>query len=115
MLPSADPLVTIDLRALGDLLGEDDVAGLREVVAFFVESFPILRAQMDEAMAEKDRGKLRNAAHAAKGAARNVCAPGLAAIMEKLEASSPRASWAKLSVLVTECDAAFADVRQAAQ
>jgi len=109
--PCAAAPAPVDFTALGDLLDEHDPEELRAIVGFFVESFDIQVVQMNSAQADQDREKLRGAAHAAKGAARNVCAPTLADIMQIIETSARTAPWPELAGHLDRMRAAFGDIR----
>jgi HPt (histidine-containing phosphotransfer) domain-containing protein len=69
---------------------------------------------MDSAQASQDREMLRGSAHAAKGAARNVCAPILADIMQTIETSARTAPWPELAGHLDRMRAAFGDIRDLA-
>jgi len=79
---AADP---IDWGALGEILGSDDPADLREVASFFAESFAGLLKAVYDAIDSDDAAQVRLAAHTAKGAARNGAATMLAELMAALE------------------------------
>ncbi|TAN58424.1 MAG: response regulator [Magnetospirillum sp.] len=108
--PAPPPL---DLAALAELLGDDDPATLAEITGFFVESFELIRAELNEAFATQDRMRLRDSAHSGKGASRNACAPALAAAMETLEHSAANGEWGKLRQGLAKAEKAFAEIRRA--
>ena len=87
----------VDLAALGELLGDDDPEMLFEILSFFVEAYPEVRERLAGALKTRDRIAIRDAAHAAKGAARNACAPALAAVLAEMEAGAAKATFKKLN------------------
>jgi PAS domain S-box-containing protein len=123
-IPAPLPLVApppvaehpIDLTALGQLLGEDDPSQLQEIIQSFIDSFKGLMPRLHEAISAKDRLRLRDLAHAAKGAARNVCAPELAMQLEQLEHQAPkRLSYARLSALLNKIEDMFGHIERFAE
>jgi PAS domain S-box-containing protein len=109
--PAAEP--PVDLAALGELLGDDDPALLTEILQSFVESFRELGPRIRTALSLRDRAELRDAAHTAKGAARNACTPALAEVLAKLEAAATgRTSFSRLNTLMDASEGHFAQVEQ---
>jgi PAS domain S-box-containing protein len=107
--PPSPPAV--DLAALADLLGTDSPETVAEVLDSFREFFPDLLTRARTALENRDREALRNAAHAAKGAARSACAPRLAEIMLDLEGKSVgRTGFAHLGQTLNDAAAAYAAV-----
>ncbi len=113
MSPPADHAGPLDLPALADLLGDERPDSLREILQFFIESFPEVRERLDLALAARDRSAIRDAAHAAKGAARNACAPKLADALSAIEHSALRASYRKLAQMRAAALSLFAEVEAA--
>jgi CheY-like chemotaxis protein/HPt (histidine-containing phosphotransfer) domain-containing protein len=108
--PDEEP--PISLENFAEILGTDDPDTLREILAFFVETFTQSLAALHQALAARDRPSLRNAAHAAKGAARNACASLLAAGLEELEHKAlTREPFNRLAERVEAAEKAFASVR----
>jgi CheY-like chemotaxis protein len=68
-VPASAPINVDDMRRR---LGDDDLAA--EIADMFLADFPARLAQIEAAVATRDRDALRVAAHALKGAARNLSA-----------------------------------------
>ena len=101
----------IDLNALGGLLGDDSPETLTVVCDAFVEFFPELLETARNALVGRDRDTLHDKAHAAKGAARSVCAERLSAILAELEKSSQgRTSFLRLDRMLKDAEAAYGEV-----
>ncbi len=101
----------VDLPALAAILGDDDPVTLAEVLSFFIDNFDELYLGIGVAMAQEDRTGLKNAAHAAKGAARNACAQNLAPLLAILEQRAAEGSWPELVALSRDILARFAQLR----
>jgi len=102
----------IDWTALGAILGSRDPADLREVAGFFAHSFAGPLAAVREALGSGDAGRLRIAAHTAKGAARNGAAVPLAQLMGALERDAcDGKDWPALAAHVEAADAEFDRLR----
>ena len=97
----------IDLDALSALLGEDDPAELAEMLDLFVETFPDLIDRLDAAISAKDAAATRDAAHAAKSAARNAAAQGLGELMDAIESAAEADGVATLKTYAAEARAIF--------
>jgi CheY-like chemotaxis protein len=108
---STDGTAIIDRSALANILGCDDPALFAEILTFFVESFDELNQRLQEAIVSKDRMELRNAAHAAKGAAQNAAATTLADTLTSLEKSAAKAPLKTLKSLVSDVQIRFAAVQ----
>ena len=103
----------IDWAALGEILGTEDLADLREVAGFFVDAFGGVLRGVREAIASGDPDAVRIAAHTAKGAARNGAAKPLAEMMAALEHDVREGEdWAVLAVRAEEAENEFARLRQ---
>jgi signal transduction histidine kinase/DNA-binding NarL/FixJ family response regulator len=101
----------VDVAQLSALLGDDDPDSLSAILASFTEYFPDLLKAARRAVAGRDRSALRDAAHAAKGAARTACAPHLADILTELESKAlSRLAFANLARLIDDAAAAYAEV-----
>ncbi|EWY42695.1 histidine kinase [Skermanella stibiiresistens SB22] len=106
--PSPTAGDAVDLAQLAEIIGLDDPEILREVLGFFIETFPPLLDGLAQRMVERDRQAVKSVAHAAKGAARNAAAAGLASLLETLERGAPEADWDRLDAIHAEArDAAF--------
>ncbi|MFN2377749.1 MAG: response regulator [Candidatus Binatia bacterium] len=91
--------VPIDRAKLARVLGTEDEEVLRHILGIFLGEFPTSLGEVESAMAAGDRAALREAAHAAKGAAASAAATGLAAILQDLESEAPSADWSRLGLL----------------
>ena len=99
----------IDWVALGEILGTEDRADLREVAGFFVDAFGGVLQGVREAIATGDPDAVRIAAHTAKGAARNGAAKPLAEVMAALEHDVREGEdWAVLAARAEEAETEFA-------
>ena len=87
----------VDLAALAELLGDDDPDTLFEILSFFVEAYPEVRDRLAEALKTRNRLAIRDAAHAAKGAARNACVPALAELLAEMEKTAAKATFKTLN------------------
>jgi PAS domain S-box-containing protein len=110
--PNLSTAEVVDLAALADLIGDDSRETLFEILAFFVESFPEVRDRLAAALAAKDRRAIHDAAHAAKGAARNSCAPALAECFAELEQSAATAPYKRLRQLFELGLSHFAEIER---
>ncbi|MEQ8346196.1 MAG: PAS-domain containing protein [Sneathiellaceae bacterium] len=84
----------IDLARMAEILGSAEEEIVAAMLSMFAESFGHLRSRMAAAIEASDAPMLREAAHAAKGAAANACAPDLQAVLERLERAAADAHWA---------------------
>ncbi|KAF0221223.1 MAG: Sensor [Rhodospirillaceae bacterium] len=107
---AAPPPCPFDLAALAALIGDDSPETLSDILNFFVEAYPEVHEQLRQAVSAKDRAAIRNAAHAAKGAARNACTPALAETLQLMEEKAPRGSLKSLTALMTQAEAHLADI-----
>jgi signal transduction histidine kinase/CheY-like chemotaxis protein len=99
-----------DLKALAALIGDDSPETLRSIMDFFVEAYPETHEQLRQAIAARDRAAIRNAAHAAKGAARNACVPALAETLRQMEEKAPRGGLKALAALMAQAEAQLAEI-----
>ncbi|MEO0036348.1 MAG: hypothetical protein RLZZ501_2371 [Pseudomonadota bacterium] len=109
--PEAPAAVPLDLAALAGLLGDDDPSLLAEVVGFFVEAYPASGDALAIALAAGDRAAIRFAAHAGKGAARNACAPALAALLAEIEHGAAEAPFEQLAAWEHQAAAEFEAIK----
>lgn len=75
---------TLDLVSALERMGGDEEL-LAEVIALFMEDFPVLLASIESAVAARDGGRLTYAAHALKGAAATLSAVGVVRAAQVLE------------------------------
>ncbi|MCB9957629.1 MAG: response regulator [Rhodospirillaceae bacterium] len=90
----------IDLAVLNEILGGIDAGAVSEVLKCFSDTIEELARDMAIAAAAGDRGRLRHAAHAAKGAAFNVAAREFGAVCRAIEERAGEADWPDLHTLV---------------
>jgi CheY-like chemotaxis protein/HPt (histidine-containing phosphotransfer) domain-containing protein len=105
----AEPAV--DLAALGELIGDHDERELRAIVADFLATSGRPLAAAQAALAAADASGLREAAHAGKGSALNVCARVLASAWAAMESAAARGDVAAARAVLPEIEARLADVR----
>jgi len=92
-------------RVLGSF-GQDQEL-LREVVAVFLDEYPELWARLEEAVANRDRQALRQAAHKLKGAVGPFSRKGAYQIGYQLETNAAVADWPELERLIAQMKAEF--------
>ena len=108
--PSQSP--PVDIAALSALLGDDSPETHREVLSFFVRSFPELLEHLQTALASKDRKAIRDSAHTAKGASQYACSSRLATFLSEMESSALKSSDEKLQELYVGATQAFGEVKE---
>lgn len=64
---------------------DDDVAFLKELIEIFLEEYPTMMLEIQEAVAAKNAQQLKSAAHALKGSVSNFCAKGAVDASRRLE------------------------------
>jgi PAS domain S-box-containing protein len=106
----APTTVVIDVDALAALLGDSSPETHREVLHFFVGSFPELLDRIDQTLANDDRKAIRDAAHAAKGAAHYACTRQLAETLFEIERSALKGGKNKLHELSRRARTLFDEV-----
>jgi CheY-like chemotaxis protein len=101
-MPAAPPIAVEEMRRR--LGGDDDLVA--EVTAIFLADCPARLAQIEAAVAARDREAIRIGAHALKGATLNVCATTVAECARALEYMAERgpidavaadAAWSRLA------------------
>ena len=105
-----DPI--LDLAQLRANLGGADDATLAEVAAFFVTTVEPVIAEATSHAAARRSADLERVAHAAKGAARNVCAPLLADRLALLEKAAKASDWPTVDGLMPGVSEAFKHVAE---
>jgi len=105
--PKNDILDLVELRS--NLGGADD-ATISEVIGFFVTSVKPLIVKLGGHAAARQAVELEHAAHAAKGAARNVCAPTLAELLAQLESAARQGDWPAIDAVTGRVTQAFDQV-----
>ncbi|MGQ9365671.1 response regulator [Azospirillum sp. ST 5-10] len=108
--PEAPAAAPVDLARLAATLGGADPAELGEVLDCFVRSIAPLLERLRQAAAAGDRTALRDAAHAAKGAARNAAAGPLGDLLAAVEADAATAAMARLAEAAAQAGVRFAAV-----
>ena len=108
--PDGGPL-PIDTGLLGNILGSQDRATLHEILNLFIEHFPAMHRTIQIAVEENDRAALREAAHAAKGAAASAAAVPLKGLLERLEQVSEGEEWSGIRATMEDTAEEFGRVR----
>ena len=109
-MPKIDETTPIDIEALKRLTGADDITFAREMLATFKGSEHETAIKLDQLIISEKSTEVHRAAHAAKGAARSVCAKALADLCEDLEHTSRRGDWQKAKTLGSEIHKEFQKV-----
>jgi len=102
-----DPAAPIAVAALMEALATDDPAEIADVLGVFGSVLPALIETLSAAASRNEPRGLRDAAHAARGAARNARADRLADLCESMEIAGHRAEWAEVARLLPEVDRAY--------
>ncbi|MBT6138738.1 MAG: PAS domain S-box protein, partial [Rhodospirillaceae bacterium] len=102
-----DELSPIDLSVLASIIGSDDRDLLLQMADLFVSTFPGLQTRIEQAIDNQDRGELREAAHAAKGASRNAGATPLGDILYEIEEGAANLDLADLRDLADQAAKEF--------
>ncbi len=90
----------IDLALLGEILGDDDPAGLIEMLQCFIEFFDPLIEELKSTVNTENRESIRDVAHKAKGASGNAAATQLSEIMKELQLAALESSTDKIDELL---------------
>lgn len=101
----------VDLAKLTEILGDDDPALHAEILGFFIECFDELQQKINIALGSENRIELRNAAHAAKGAAQNAGTTLLGATLYTLEHQALDGEMPDLRLLSEQIKDQFAAVQ----
>jgi HPt (histidine-containing phosphotransfer) domain-containing protein len=102
----------LDVVQLRANLGGADEATAIEVVEFFLTTVGPVIAEAGAHTAARRAPDLVRVAHAAKGAARNVCAPALADRLAELESAATRDDWQAIDTVMPQVTEAFGQVVQ---
>ncbi|MCR9256739.1 MAG: PAS-domain containing protein [Alphaproteobacteria bacterium] len=86
----------IDVDLLARVLGTSDPEFIVGVLGLFEPSYDELAGRMAHAIADREARDLREASHAAKGAAANACAERLRAALEALETAATEEDWPQI-------------------
>jgi HPt (histidine-containing phosphotransfer) domain-containing protein len=89
------------------VLGSDDEEVMNQILQLFTGHFPLLLAEIKSTIETGNRQALRDAAHAAKGAASSAATVSLAALLADLEAAAGDAHWDQLRMLVSDIASEF--------
>jgi len=108
--PPVEVEAPVDIAALMDGLGTEDPAEIAEVLGLFVSIMPGLVERMNAAFVNREPAALRDAAHAAKGAAGNARADRLAALYGDLQLAGHRSEWAEAERLLGDAARSYDDV-----
>jgi len=110
--PSAAEAPAFDLAALQARL-EEDFDLVEELVELFLESSPALILEIETAVAKRDCHTIERAAHALKGALRNLCANPCAQAAQELESFGKDSAGAKLDQSLTTLQQELRRLREA--
>ncbi|HEY2033025.1 MAG TPA: ATP-binding protein [Rhizomicrobium sp.] len=105
------PAPALDFAKLADLIGDSSPAALREMLDIFAADFPALLSRVVETARDAQRQELKNAAHAAKGAAGSACAFPLGQVLESIEDLAQTADIAQLRQLAADARSEFVRVQ----
>ncbi len=94
----------IDVKALVNLAASEDETFARDMLTIYKDSEHEMAEKLVELIGAGNSVELRNAAHAAKGAARTVCATRLAELCEDLERASRLQDWKEAKLLGSQID-----------
>lgn len=97
----------IDLDILSRLLGTEDDAYIREMVTFYWDTMRETSTELSELLSSRDAPKMRDAAHAAKGASASVGAVPVASLLEKLQFAAADADWTRIEGLIPRIETEF--------
>jgi PAS domain S-box-containing protein len=100
----------INLERLAEMMGDADVDYLAETLRFFWGSVSGVPDELHELTRIKDAGGLKDAAHAAKGAAMSAAALDLTMLLQEIEMAAREDDWATIKKLSPSIDAKFAEV-----
>ena len=103
----------IDVDRLREILGGMDTDTIWDVLTCFSETLDDLARDMRKAAEDQDRRRLRESAHAAKGAALNAAAQEFGALCGAIEARANDGDWIELNTLVGSTEHLTGRLRQA--
>ena len=83
----------IDLNELKKIFGDEDEESLLEIIDMFADQFPELLTALESAVDAKDAQAVRDAAHAAKGAAASAAAVQMREILITIEKEALSEQW----------------------
>ena len=104
--------IPIDLTMLGEILGDDDPAGMIEMLQCFIEYFDPLMEELKSTVNTGDRESIRDVAHKAKGASGNAAAIQLSEIMKELQLAALESSTDQIDDLLANGDAEYTRVKE---
>jgi signal transduction histidine kinase/DNA-binding response OmpR family regulator len=110
-ISSAGNRSVIDFTKFSAILGDDDPGIHAAVLGYFLETFVGLLGDLEAAIEKRDRHNTREIAHAAKGAANNAAAIGLADTLMRLEKAAPGGEWDLIDGLLQRAQTDFIEVR----
>jgi len=110
--PTLGHMPPIDTAILGNLLGSNDPAYLREMLSLFLSTEQDTPSVLRDLATARDSDNLGKAAHAAKGAAISAGAQRLAQLFKDLERNAKAGEWKVVDTLSSEVEVAFDEVRQ---
>lgn len=108
-MPTDNP---IDLAVLARLLSTDDEAYLHDMVKLFWNTMRETAAELNALRDIRDAAKLRDAAHAAKGASASVGAVSIASLLRELQFAATDADWNQIEDLMPKIETEFTKLGQ---
>jgi CheY-like chemotaxis protein len=102
----------IDMAMLSQLLGTEDDAYLKGMIAVYWDTVRNTPAELASLISADDASNLRDAAHAAKGASTSVGAVALSSLLKELQAAAADADWEQIADLMPRIEAAFTDLER---
>jgi HPt (histidine-containing phosphotransfer) domain-containing protein len=102
----------LDADAVLDRVGGDEEL-LREIIAIFLEEYPLLMAEIRVAVSRSDRANLERAAHSLKGAVSNFGARTATDLARDLEAVGRTGELGGLAPIVSKLDLELASLQRA--
>ena len=92
---------------------DNDIELLGELIEIFMEDYPSLIAQIEEAIQKNDSQALRKSAHALKGSVANFCAPEAVELSRQLEVMGAEGNLASAASYFQKLQAELQQVTQA--
>jgi HPt (histidine-containing phosphotransfer) domain-containing protein len=108
-MPSIDPKVIADLRALEE---GGSPGFLAELIDLFLKEEPQYRARLRDALARRDAALLERAAHTLKGSGGNLGAKELSGLASRLQDVARAANWAEAALLLEKIETEAAAVEK---
>jgi signal transduction histidine kinase/DNA-binding response OmpR family regulator len=105
--PTGEPAALLDMPTIHDVSQALTPRKYGELLSRFLDSRPIVVAELRQAVAVGAHADLRSAAHSLKGASASLGLCGVSAVAQRLQSSTPHVSAHELRQLLDQLDAAF--------